>query len=125
MPEKMGKIRQYLTDHFNTLPDNLNDFRNGHLLLLHIINYKSIGKTIDTVVENLPCRITQAQLRSLLNRAKKFKSIDGDAAMTKYSCLCCEPYTSFDPIQEDPQPVLDPEESQPGLSDCTCKLLLL
>ena len=74
------------------------------------------------VAEKVPCKITPAQLRSLLNRTKKFQGGVNDAAMEKYSSLCCESYTLFHPIQEDQQP--DPEEPQPGHSDNSAQLEL-
>lgn len=122
LPEKIGKIRQHLTDNYSIFPDDLNDQKNGHMLLLTIANDRSIGKTLKVVAEKVPCKITPAQLRSLLNRTKKFQGGVNDAAMEKYSSLCCESYTLFHPIQEDQQP--HPEESQPGHSDNSAQLEL-
>ena len=122
LPEKIGKIRQHLTDNYSIFPDDLNDLKNGHMLLLTIANDRSIEKTLKVVAEKVPCKITPAQLRSLLNRTKKFQVGVNDAAMEKYSSLCCESYTLFHPIQEDQQP--DPEEPPPGHSDNSAQLEL-
>jgi hypothetical protein len=77
---------------------SFNDQQSGHMLLLTIANDRSIGKTLKVVAEKDPCKITPAQLRSLLNRTKKFQVGVNDAAMEKYSSLCCESYTLFHPV---------------------------
>jgi hypothetical protein len=46
LPEKIGKIRQHLTDNYSIFPDDFNDQQNGHMLLLTIANDRSIGKTL-------------------------------------------------------------------------------
>ena len=112
LPEKIGKIRQHLINHFSILPDSLSGLRNGHLLLLHIMEDKSIARTIKAPVANLPCRISPAQLQSLVHRAKKFTTVTRDSDMMKYESLCSESYTLFDPALENPQPVLEPTELQ-------------
>ena len=37
LPEKIGKIRQHLTDNYSIFPDDLNDLKNGHMLLLPLL----------------------------------------------------------------------------------------
>ena len=109
LPEKIGKIRQHLLDHYSIFPEDVKDLKNGHVILLHIDNDRSIGKTL-----KVQCQITPAPLQSLLNRTKKFQGGVNNAAMEKYSSLCCESFKSVHHIQEDQQ--LDPEEPQ-GHSD--------
>ena len=75
LPENIGKIRQHLTDNYSIFPDDLNDLKNGHMLLLTIANDRSIGKTLKVVAEKSSMQITPAQLRSLLNGQRSFRVV--------------------------------------------------
>ncbi|XP_071787284.1 uncharacterized protein [Asterias amurensis] len=102
LPAKVGKIRQYLTDNFSIFPEELKNFKNGHVLLQYIINDSSRTKTIMAVMKKLPsCVINLSQLQSLLTQAKKFKNLRRDSEMEKYASLCNQ---LFNPVNEDPEP---------------------
>ena len=102
LPAKVGKIRQYLTDNFSIFPEELKNFKNGHVLLQYIINDSSTTMTRMAVMKKLPsCVINLSQLQSLLTQAKKFKNLRRDSEMEKYTSLCNQ---LFNPVNEDPEP---------------------
>lgn len=113
--DKMGKIRQYLTDQFCLFPEELKNLKSGHILLQYFENDNSSTKTIKSVMDRLPCSIKHSQLLSLLNKANKFKNIGRECDREKYETLCHQPYTLFDPVHQGP--MSDAPHPEPGPSE--------
>ena len=96
LSEKVGKHREYLTEHFSLLPERLEELKHGHVLFQHTVHETLVKRTIDAITEKLPCVILPAQINSVLNEVKKFKNLSRPKDMERYQTLCSKAYTLFE-----------------------------
>lgn len=101
MALKMGQKRQYLTDNFEDLPDDIKALKNGHVYLFYVTHSKSPAQTVRALVDRYGCVKSAIKLTPLLNAMKKFSDATSKTTMTRFKAKCCE---SFHLSEKEPQP---------------------